>query len=215
MRYMPLLAATVLALAGILAAEVTARPARTPPPAAQRSPAAQAAAPSPDRASAHTEEWVRVILARPLMMPGRRPDSVAPAAQAAAATPDLPRLSGIMVADGQRSAIFEGASRPTSLHEGGRVGPYTVLAIRAGQVDVLGPAGPQTLRPRFGQPASGQADGQAATRPVPADVPSDETILGRLVNGAPPAPGAVPPPPTLRGLMNQNRNRAGAQLPTN
>jgi hypothetical protein len=103
-------------------------------------------------ASDHSGEWVSTILGRPLFSPDRRPSST-PAA--VAGLPGLPRLSGIMVGPFGRSAIFaaEGA-KPIVAQEGARVAGYTIKAIEATQVRLIGPNGNVVLYPTFAAAAA-------------------------------------------------------------
>lgn len=100
----------------------------------------------------HSGEWVSSILGRPLFSPDRRPSS---AAAAVAGLPGLPRLSGIMFGPFGRSAIFapDGA-KPVVAQEGARVAGYTVKAIEATQVRLIGPNGSIVLYPTFAAAAA-------------------------------------------------------------
>lgn len=142
--------ALALALAALLAAEAilpvaprAGRPlhdavvAPAPPSPAARSPAGR----------------VRIILARPLFRADRRPVALA----ATAPVRRLPRLSAIIIARGDRRAIFAGRSgKAIVIGTGGRVGGYRLDAIAADRVSLIGPDGRITLRPQF-------SDGVAAT----------------------------------------------------
>ena len=126
----------------------------------------------PSRAAAPPSEEDRQglvdgILARPLFATARRPAD-APAAGPASAPASLPRLAGVLVHGGSRSAIFAatGNGRPAVVGEGGRVGGYTVQSIEAGQVTISGPSGAQVLRPMFDARAPG-----AGLPGVPAPLP--------------------------------------------
>lgn len=140
------------ALAAGLALTATAELLAPPPapdilPAIQIAPAAQANAdPAPDAAS-----WANIILARPLFRPDRRP--LAP--DAATAAP-LPRLSAIVITAAGATAIFSGDDgKSIAVPPGGMIAGYRVATITAGAVQILGPAGGQTLHPQFAP--SGQA----------------------------------------------------------
>jgi len=99
----------------------------------------------------HSGEWVSTILGRPLFSPDRRPSSTA---AAVAGLPGLPRLSGIMVSPLGRSAIFAAdGAKPLVIQEGTRVAGYTVKAIEATQVRLVGPNGNVVLYPSYA-PAS-------------------------------------------------------------
>ena len=120
-------------------------------------------APTPRQIAAHvaspakdvdrTQEWVATVLARPLFSPDRRPAMEATAA-ATTGLPGLPRLAGIMVGPFGRSAIFAGDRKPIVVQEGARIDAYTVKAIDAAQVRLLGPDGMRVLYPTFQQSGS-------------------------------------------------------------
>ena len=118
--------------------------------------------------------WQATLLQRPLFSPSRRP----PPGTGAAGIIGLPRLAGVLVAPGDRHAIFAGG---IVVAEGGSVGSYTVQTIEAGQVTLRGPDGTRLLRPAF---ASVSAAAQAAAVPAGPQRPAK--------------PGA-PTPPALRG----------------
>jgi len=97
---------------------------------------------TPERAPVRTA----AMLARPLFAPGRAPfhEAHAPAPEPAAP----PRLTGLIVAERRGQAIFAGPDgKPVVLGEGGRLGPFTVVAVRPDGVDLSGPPGLRTLRP--------------------------------------------------------------------
>lgn len=98
---------------------------------------------APERVPVPTE----AMLARPLFTPGRVPFRVDHAlAPEPAAVP--PRLTGLVVAERRGRAIFAGPDgKPVVLGEGGRLGPFTVVAVRPDGVDLSGPPGLRTLRP--------------------------------------------------------------------
>ncbi len=111
-----------------------------PPPPVPQAPVRRAAAP----------EWAPVridaMLARPLFTPGRAPfrRDLAPASAPAAP----PRLTGLIVAEQHGRAIFAGPDgKPIVLGEGGRLGPFTVVAVRPDGVELAGPPGVRTVRP--------------------------------------------------------------------
>jgi len=96
----------------------------------------------PKRAPVRTE----AMLARPLFTPGRAPSRGVHAPAPEPAAP--PRLTGLIVAEQRGRAIFAGPDgKPVVMGEGGRLGPFTVLAVRPDGVDLSGPPGPRTLRP--------------------------------------------------------------------
>lgn len=113
----------------------------------------------------HTNDWVTTILTRPLFSPDRRPPAAASVVSGERLV-GLPRLSGVLVGPFGRSAIFASdGGKPLVVGEGSRVADWTVRAIEAGSVDVIGPGGARTLRPSF------ENTPQAATRsPTPARI---------------------------------------------
>ena len=130
-----LLLETGCTLYGLTRPAVVEEPVPPPPPAAPR------AAPS-ERAPVGTE----AMLARPLFTPGRAlpgPGTPAPVPMAAP-----PRLTGLLVADQRGRAIFAGPDgKSIVLGEGGRLGLFTVVAVRPDGVELAGPPGLRTLRP--------------------------------------------------------------------
>ncbi len=86
------------------------------------------------------------MLARPLFMAGRAPPDAAAPAPATPAIP--PRLTGLVIAQGERWAIFTGPDnrRPTTVAEGGALGPFTVTSIKPNEVELAGPQGVHRLR---------------------------------------------------------------------
>lgn len=90
---------------------------------------------------------VSALEARPLFMPGRVPYHPEPPRPPEPAPP--PRLTGLVVMQGVRRAIFAApdGQKPTAVAEGGRLGLFTVTAITASEVQLTGPAGVYTLHP--------------------------------------------------------------------
>jgi hypothetical protein len=182
------------ALAGVVILEYRAAqiPERTLVAAPERG-SAQTVSSAPAAQTAHPD-WAAIILARPLFSPSRRP---APASSdTSARSAELPRLTGILVSQSGRQAIFAGrdGGRPIVTREGDRVADQLVQSIRPGEVTVLGPAGPRVLHPVFDHaPARTGAEG---TPPEPGR-PGKPSILDLLRNGPPPnvaVPGLAPPP---------------------
>ena len=87
------------------------------------------------------------ILQRPLFTAGRTPFQ--PERARAAEPASLPRLSGLVITETRREAIFAAPSghKPLVVHEGDRIGTFTVTAIRSREVELAGPLGRRTLRP--------------------------------------------------------------------
>lgn len=191
------LLAGLLALGAVLAATIALELARgTSDDGGMTVPAPRPAPALPSRAAASPLEedrrgLVDGILARPLFATARRPPD-APAASPAAAPASLPRLAGVLVHGGSRSAIFAatGNGRPAVVGEGGRVGGYVVQSIEAGQVTLAGPGGKEVLRPAFDARAPGAAPPPGAGLPgVPAGPP-----------GAAKPPAAFSPVDVLQSL---------------
>ncbi len=160
-----------------------------PSPHAPAVPAATAASSAAVPAGA-----TAAILARPLFSPSRRP-----AAIVAAGREPLPRLTGIIIEKDRRTALFAAVDggKPLALNEDGRVAGFTVQRIEAGEITLVGPGGPRSLRPTFdpSRPA-----------PPPQGVDAPGGLAGLLAPaggaGLPGLgglnPGAVPNPPPLR-----------------
>jgi len=150
------------ALAAVVALEVANAPEERVEPLPPR---AAVIPPSAKSVSAdHSSEWVSTILGRPLFSPDRRPSSTA---AAVAGLPGLPRLSGIMISPFGRSAIFAAdGAKPLVIQEGTRVAGYTVKAIEATQVLLVGPNGNVVLYPSFA-PASASAGRVVTKAPTP------------------------------------------------
>jgi hypothetical protein len=87
--------------------------------------------------------WLNEILARPLFSPDRHPVNVG--------MRGLPRLTGIVVAGSERTAIFAGPAngRPVTAQAGARVGAYEVRSVADDGVIVAGPEGISMIRPAF------------------------------------------------------------------
>lgn len=157
-----LLAACVLEAACVLygltpLAETEGAPPLPPP----QPPALRPAVPQ------RTPVAVEAMLARPLFTPGRAPLHRDPVPAPEAATP--PRLTGLIVTAQRRRAIFAGPDgKPVVLDEGGRLGPFTVVAVRPDGVELAGPPGVRTLRP-----SRDAAPRPAGRRPVLALIDPD------------------------------------------
>ena len=170
-----LLFVLMAALALAWGAELTLgeRAASMPVPVAP-APVATKAGVEPDRAPG----WAATALARPLFNPDRRPVAPPPAAAAATAPAELPRLSGVMVTPAGRRAIFAGPAngRPVTVAEGQRIGLFLVNKIETGAVTLLGPDGPRRITPHF-------ATGAEATSIAPQPA-APATAGGPVVSGA-------------------------------
>lgn len=132
-----------------------------PPAPAQAAPAPQA--PHADRSA---------ILARPLFRPDRRP----PRVRTAAAQPmPLPRLSGILIGNGFRLAMFASGSGKTRIAAAGeRIDGYRIVRIGPASIILDGPKGRISLTPRFAK---------LHAAPPPAAPPASS--MDRPVSGAP------------------------------
>jgi len=122
-------------------ADAASQPFQPPTPAT--SPALFRRQPSLERMQAR----VSALQARPLFTPGRTPYHPEPPPPADPAQP--PRLTGLIVMQGVRRAIFaaSGGQKPSVVTEGSRLGPFTVTAIAADKIELTGPAGVYTLHP--------------------------------------------------------------------
>ena len=116
-------------------------------PALRTPPALPAATPDAS-ADAQISQWASTALARPLFNADRRPVE-----QPGTESDALPRLSAIIITGSNRAAIFDASGqKPQIVPEGGEIDGYRLQHIAPGTVDLLGPDGPVTLRPRFASP---------------------------------------------------------------
>lgn len=119
-----------------------------PPPvagAADVAAADQPVAPPPPR---DLPRWVDTVLVRPLFDPSRKGE---PAAAAGQAAEPLPRLAGVVLADGDKRAIFQpdGDKKPIVVGEGDQLAGWTVRSI-AEEAVIIGRAnGTRTLQPKL------------------------------------------------------------------
>lgn len=166
------LALLAAALAGLSGAELLA-----PGPMAGPLPRHRVAlppAPAPTVATRPARQADRsTILARPLFRPDRRPPSAK-----VAATPrmPLPRLSGILVGNGFRLALFAAESGKTRIAAtGDQVDGYRIVEIGPASIILNGPKGRISLTPRFAKlraapPQAAQHTSHPPYRPV-SDAP--------------------------------------------
>ena len=113
----------------------------------------------PDTVAKDTESWARTIVARPLFAINRRPPKSAGGRSAVAST-GLPRLSGIMISQAGKRAIFmpEGG-RARTLAEGAMLDEYRISQISADRVILSGAKGEMVLKPAYdGLRAGGGAE---------------------------------------------------------
>lgn len=161
-----------LLLAGLWGMELSGRgPASlTLPPG--RVPAASGAIGTP---AGEIAAWQAVILGRPLFAEDRRPPP-------AAGNAGLARLAAIIIAGGNRCAIFAPAGgKPQIVPEGGAIGGYRLSRIGPDWVALDGAAGRLLLHPAFA--AAPSAPGAAAG-------PQSD-----LAAAPPPLTGPTVPPP--------------------
>jgi len=165
------LTAAALALAGIIAAELTFTEGAPEQAVAVAAPELMPPAPPPP-SDYRDQNATRALtaLARPLFNPDRRPEAPHPDAAPAPPPNSLPRLTGTLVSPRGKHAIFAVGDKPAVMREGGRIDAWTVQEISAGTVTITGPDGPRVLRVSF---ATGELTGKAqvvelplSTRPV-------------------------------------------------
>jgi hypothetical protein len=146
---------------------------------------------SVDAASDRLQKWAATILARPLFNPDRRP--VAPTAAGQDAAAGLPRLSGIMITQAGRRAIFAatGAGKPQVVGEGGTVGGNLVQSITLDQVVLIGPDGRHSVHLTF--------DGQLPATAIAPPVPAGQDTAQAATPQAPTPPGTTPQGTTPQG----------------
>jgi hypothetical protein len=140
------------ALAGIIVMEwrVGERRDEQAPPHVSASPTGERSQQVAVSKTNDTSASIDTILARPLFTPGRRPPSQPHAEPAPTTKAALPRLAGVLVSPAGKAAIFAGGdTKPVVVHEGGRLGAYTVQSIEPGRVTLLGPGGTVVLQPTF------------------------------------------------------------------
>jgi hypothetical protein len=96
-----------------------------------------------------TAAWASAIIRRPLFAVNRRPPKTSGHNAQIAAT-GLPRLSGIMITQAGRRAIFmPETGKPITLGEGGSIDDYTIRRIAADRVVLSGAKGDMVLRPAY------------------------------------------------------------------
>lgn len=109
--------------------------------------------------------WFQLIISRPLFSPDRKP--IGPDALS---VHGLPRLTGIVVTDSHRIAIFAGSSgsHPIVVEAGSRLGAYDVRDITDAGVTVIGTEGTTLIRPSFSAaPASTPTAPLSGRAPLP------------------------------------------------
>jgi hypothetical protein len=111
------------------------------------------------------QTWLTQILGRPLFDPDRH--------AAEAGVRGLPRLSGIILYQSQRVAIFTGPSggHPIVAQPGTHIGAYEVRAIANEGVTVVGPEGTTVIRPMFDSTKSLSSDPRPGASSLPPHRP--------------------------------------------
>ena len=140
------------------------------------------------------------ILARPLFRPDRHPFPTNDQDAASTAPIDLPRLTGILMSDDLRRAIFapDGADKAIVVAEGENVGDWRVQEIAADSVTMVGPDGTRRLRPKF-------ADNQVPTTPGAPDATEPAPPQPSTPGGASPLPQV--PKRGAAAALNARRHR--------
>ena len=137
------------------------------------------------------QDWVDTILARPLFLPSRRPP--ASVAGVSPSGPGFPRLTGIVIVQQQREAIFvvPGKTQPVVVRAGSRLDGVLIQSIGAGWVMVVDAAGPRMIRPSF------------ATGPTPASAPASAPAAVTVDLPSVPSPAGAAPFASIRGLSGR------------
>ncbi len=148
---------------------VVANEAMTAMSAPERPPRADALIQMPQRpeatgASDQTGRLLREVLGRPVFNPDRRPAASSGVSRATG----LSRLTGVVISDTQKIAIFATApdGRKVSAQEGEHVGAYEITRITVAGVTVSGPEGVAIVTPAF-DPTAQPAAKAALSVPVP------------------------------------------------
>jgi general secretion pathway protein N len=107
------------------------------------------------------DQWTRVVLARPLFAPNRKPSG-----EALTAGVGLPRLAGIIASPDAAVAIFQpaGSVRPVTARSGDSIAGWEVTAVAIDAVSLRKANDRVTLRPSF---AGAESGGGAAGEPKP------------------------------------------------
>jgi hypothetical protein len=124
---------------------------------------------------ADPHQLTSAILARPLFSPTRHPSPATGTEVSSNFELGGARLTGIVIAPGERLAIFDmKGSKPVVLNEGETVSGWRVDSIAPSEVSLVGPGGLKTLQPKL-DPAhtvSGLSPVSAARAPTPVDAPT-------------------------------------------
>jgi hypothetical protein len=127
---------------------------------------------------ADPKQLVSAILARPLFSPTRHPPPTTGTEISSNFELGGARLTGIVIAPGERLAIFDiKGSKPVVLNEGETVSGWRVDSIAPTEVSLVGPGGLKTLQPKLdpAHTASGPPPASAARlQPTPTPPPSSD-----------------------------------------
>ena len=211
-----------LALLVVIAMEAIETPA---PAATAAAPVAASALPATEVDD--TASSLPIILARPLFALDRRPS--ASGSTVGAVSDDMPRLSGILIDQSRRRAIFQpsGDAKPVSLAEGEQVAGWQIQKIAVDGVTLTGPKGTETLLPKPDPAlAAAAADNPSPIAPgqggQPAQANPRQFLPGgmQLPPGVPnpfagpqPAPPQPQPNPQPRPIVPQPRSRQPGGAP--
>jgi hypothetical protein len=122
----------------------------------------------------NSSQWIDTILARPLFTPDRRPPHQPHVEAAPVAAVGPPRLAGVLISPAGKAAIFAAdGPKPIVVHEGGKLGQYTVQLIEAGRVTLQGPGGPLCCS----RPLKMEQNLQPFRPPCIRAVPADGAVL--------------------------------------
>lgn len=186
----------------VLLGEIWYGPAETAATVAAAEPAPPAQMPQSVQAAADQgDQSVDILLARPLFDPERKPEGAPGSAKAAAAAAgEPPRLAGIVLLPGIKTAIFQPAGKdekPIVAGEGGDVAGWKVLSIDDGAVGVAGPHGTRTLSPQFDPNAAPSAvpPAGAPAKTVAAASPSAPPVQAATSSTDKRPARRTPPPP--------------------
>jgi hypothetical protein len=188
-----LLALIAIALAGLIAIELILPSGNNPEAAGVPETQTAETDAAPQGGNSSPADFAATILARPLFRPDRHPFPTG-GQEVSTAPVDLPRLTGILMSDDIRRAIFapDGADKAIVVAVGESVGDWRVQEIAADSVTMVGPDGTRRLRPKFAaNPAPAIPGAPDATPPEPV----------------PPVPAAPLPQVPKRGAILMNARR--------
>ena len=191
-----LLLCAALALGGILYLETEPNQPGLDAGEPKAGPTAELVRPSQRAPTENIAPWVATILARPLFSPTRRPPAAVASAGPVKPATEMPRLSGVLVSEAGRAAIFAyPGQKPTIAHPGDQIGPYRITSISEGAVTLAGPAGSVTMHPSFAntgeRPVAAPAGPPSPLRPTsapPVAIPSISEVQRMLARQQEEAP---------------------------